>query len=44
MTIPYVSPMPPTFQVIIINHFNLLRNCVEKHKFCKYITEFRFSF
>ena len=28
MTLPYVSPMPPTFRIIIINHFSLLRNSV----------------
>ena len=44
MSLPYVRPNAPTFLVTFINRVNLLRNCVEKHKFCKYITEFRFSF
>ena len=28
MSLPYVRPNAPTFQVIIINHFNILRNSV----------------
>lgn len=28
MSVPYVRPNAPTFRIIIINHFNLLRNLV----------------
>lgn len=28
MSVPYVRPNAPTFRIIIINHFNLLRNSV----------------